>query len=222
MINHNLIKQFTRLIEKTKASSKPSDVYRLQIFINALRIIKQYNTAIQSGEALAHHPKVGKGIINRVNEILETGTLKELSNDDEAENKIKKKKKEKKEALMTVIGIGPSIAEDLLALGVKSINDLDKKVRQGSIEVSSAIKTGLKFYDKVKTAIPRQEVTNILEKIKSIIKIPLLEIIICGSYRRQLETSNDIDVLMYHPNFITRGDVDNSDVLKRVKDIRQC
>jgi DNA polymerase beta len=118
---------------------------------------------------------------------------------------------------MTVIGIGPSIADDLVAMGVKSIKDLDKKVKQGTIEVSSAIKTGLKFYGKVKAAIPRQEVTEIYKRIKAIVKIPSLEIVICGSYRRQLETSNDIDVLMYHPRYVTRGDVEDSDVLKRVK-----
>ena len=61
------------------------------------------------------------------------------------------------------------------------------------------------FYNKLKFNIPRQEITKTLDYLNSqISKIDDSIIIqICGSYRRQKLTSNDIDVLVTNPLILT-------------------
>ena len=91
-------------------------------------------------------------------------------------------------------------------MGVKSISDLKKKIKSGKIEVNSKIKLGLKYHGFIKTNIPRKEIDTLFEVLKKIIakmnkKNKLNEkneylIEICGSYRREKLTSNDVDVLI--------------------------
>lgn len=62
---------------------------------------------------------------------------------------------------------------------------------------------GLKYVGKFKGKIPRKHIDDIhdyLTKFNS-------NIVICGSYRRGLEYSSDIDVLLYCQDLLTMNDV---------------
>ena len=82
--NKILVDNFTKLIKYI--NYKYSDVdhfkYKIRIFKNALRIIKNYPNKITSGKELNDVKGIGKGIMSRIDEILKTKTLKELKDFD--------------------------------------------------------------------------------------------------------------------------------------------
>ena len=83
--------------------------------------IKKYDSDITSGkDAIKHIDGVAKGIGRRIDEIIKTGTLKELkSNVDSL------KKTSAIDTLLSVTGIGPSKAIDLYDIhNISTIEDL--------------------------------------------------------------------------------------------------
>lgn len=213
-MNTVIIEQFSQLVKQIQAEYLNSQVenevkemkmhsFRLQTVKKILAILKRLNFEIKDASDLKGIPGIGEGTIRRVKEILETGHLSELK------GKYTKKKQAKIDSIQDlekVIGIGSSIAKKLVVKhNIRSVAELKKAIKNGTIDVPASIKLGLKYYGIVQGSIPRAEV-EIIEKFlrKEAKKIdPKLEIIICGSYRRGKATSGDIDVLVYHPDVIT-------------------
>ena len=91
----------------------------------------------------------------------------------------------------------------------ESINELKKAYSDKKIQLNDKILLGLKYYDKVKKNIPRDEVMKIDNYLQNILTKINTELfgVICGSYRRQKVTSNDIDLLITHPNVKTLAEL---------------
>jgi len=203
--NKLIVNEFEKLIEQIKIeidispskSTHLTNTFRLKQIINALDIIKNYPNVIKSGNDLANIKGIGSGTINRIDEILKTGKLKEIKLDKHDENV-----SEYVQELMQIHGIGHTKAYQLVTqYGIKTIKNLKKAHHDGIIELNNIILTGLKYHNVYKENIPRKEVDQInvyLNKIAKRINKDL-SITICGSYRRLKETSNDIDVLIAHP-----------------------
>ena len=122
--NKLLVDNFIKLIKfiEYKYSDVDHFKYKVRIFKNALRIIKNHPTKIKNGEELKDVKGIGKGIISRINEILQTKTLKEIKN-----FKVKEKDDTVLEELQKVINIGEKKALELIKkYNIKSINDLKK------------------------------------------------------------------------------------------------
>jgi DNA polymerase beta len=86
---------------------------------------------------------------------------------------------------------------------------LIKKVKNGEVKVNDKILLGLKYVGKFKGNIPRQHIDAIQEYLKQFNS----NIVICGSYRRGLDYSSDIDVLLYSPYLLAMDDVKKSNML---------
>jgi DNA polymerase beta len=73
----------------------------------------------------------------------------------------------------------------------------------------------LRYVDKIKNKIPRSEMDEIYTfLIRAGIEYDNdMDVRICGSYRREKDTSNDIDVIISHPNIKIRKDADKSNML---------
>lgn len=105
-----------------------------------------------------------------------------------------------------VWGIGPKLALKLYKQGIRSIDDL----RKNQHLLTDIQKIGLKYYEDIKDRIPREEVTLIHEKIRTVAYslIPkgaeILKVDACGSYRRGKMTCGDIDILITR---IDSGDI---------------
>ena len=105
------------------------------------------------------------------------------------------------------------------------LRNLDKFVELPiADQLSKAQKIGLKHFDDFEKRIPRQEI----EKVEELIKKHLANIdqryrsTICGSYRRGLPTSGDIDMLVTHPTFTsasTGGQGGGGQLLKTVVEV---
>ena len=205
----NLIKQIQYKNDEGDISKKEKTInsFRLKHFKNALRIIKSYPDKIKSTDDIKDIKGIGKGVLSRIEEILKTKKLSEL----EKGPNIKKINKEINviDQLTEVINIGRKKAKELVKeYNIKSVSDLKKRNKSGEIELNSKILLGLKYYNKVKLNIPRNESDKYYKLFKEVgLELDKdLIITICGSYRREKKTSNDIDVLITHKKIITDND----------------
>ena len=103
--------------------------------------------------------------------------------------------------LERVHGIGPVFAKKLYdEHGVRTLSDL--LGRQELLNEKQVV--GLKYVKDFETKIPRQEMQD-MERLLTVVAAhvsPKLMLTICGSYRRGLPESGDIDVMLTHPDFV--------------------
>jgi DNA polymerase/3'-5' exonuclease PolX len=206
MINQIFIDCFTKLIRILEFSS--SNIFRIQKLKTVLKIIKKFDKQITNLNQVIDIKGIGKGSIARIDEILKTGTLAEIKDYDKID-----KKSKIIEDIMNVIGIGRITAINLIEkYKIKSAKELKElSDSRKAPDLNEKIKLGLKYLGKFEGNIPRKELDKIydsLEKYNSN-KFPYAFITICGSYRRELPTSSDIDVLLCHNNFISLENMDN-------------
>jgi DNA polymerase/3'-5' exonuclease PolX len=193
-MNEKLINNLLSLVEQIKNNpeKETTDKFRIKSIQNAISIIKNIPFEITSTEMLENTPGIGKGILTRIEEILKTGHLEEVHTKIPI-NLIKFQQ-----------AIGDSSAKKLYDQGIKNLDALRKAVKNGKIEVTHRIELILKYtYGKVKLEenIPRTEMNKINLSFNKVIKKfdPKLEYLMCGSYRREKNTSNDIDIILFHP-----------------------
>jgi DNA polymerase/3'-5' exonuclease PolX len=211
--NSKLFLEFTTLIKMyeflyTKVTDpKEKIAYKHKIISlrNSSKQIKAYKDEIKSGKELEELPGIGKGTIARIDEFLLNKKLAEVTNFcnsySDCSTILAKTKKGSSiyEDLITVFGIGDKLAKKLIEkYSLKSIKELQKLVENKKIELPDNVLTGLKYFGKVKNAIPRSEITQIREYVYDIFEKldPNLVFDICGSFRRKKSTSNDIDLLV--------------------------
>lgn len=166
---------------------------------NGAKIISGLTHNIKSSQELIGLPGIGKGLKQRVDEIIMTGDLSELHDiKEDVLDKI-----HVYNSLLSLIGVGPVYARKLISeYNIKSINDLKQRVKNNQIIVSDQIKKGLQYFDLLERNIPRREISYIRLNMTKILHSYNPDYIIefCGSYRRGKKTSNDIDVLISLPD----------------------
>jgi DNA polymerase/3'-5' exonuclease PolX len=198
-MNDNIINVLKLYLDQIKAEN--AIIYKIYAIANLIKIIKKHPKEIKNGEELKDIKGVGKGSIEKINEIIKTGTLSYLYLD--YNNNVVNE-------LTEVVGIGTVIAQKLIQkYKIKSLKELIKKVNSGEIKVNDKIKLGLKYAGKFKGNIPRQHIDDMQDYLKQLNP----HIVICGSYRRGLEYSSDIDVLLYSRDLLTMDDVKKSNML---------
>lgn len=214
--NKKLIDEFDRLVKsvsydidhETNKTEKSKNIFRLKQFANALDIIKKYDKTIKSGSDLKGIKGIGEGIMKRIDEILESGKLEEIKSTEEHITEI-----EDVEKLKEVYGIGDKVAYDLVSKhNIHNVNELKKAYKNGDVTLPNNIVVGLKYFDTYKQKIPRKNMIKIDKYLQKIAQKtdPKLEVIICGSYRRQRDFSNDIDCMILHPDIVKMKDLKNN------------
>jgi len=203
--------------------------FKIKNYKKGLDIIKDHSTKIETAKDLDGISGIGKGIMARIEEILSTGTLSELKTNSQTNITPKLAAIEE---LLLITGIGPKSAHKLydegitLELLLNELNQLSDGLNPQTMTVEDIIYrsihkklnlhnlthhqiVGLKYFHDINERIPRAELTKIETKlIKQIHQIdPKLVVTICGSYRRELPTSGDIDVLITHPDMNTEEDI---------------
>lgn len=164
-----------------------------------LKAIEALNTcgidSIPSGEyALKNIKGVGKGIAQRIDEIIATGNLEELCEDKQRQIIITE--------FLKVTGVGEKRAADFYEQGYRTIDQLK------TIPHTHHISLGLKYFDDFQQRIPRQEVDHIVNIIKGelndfVVNTGLI-MEFCGSYRRGSATCGDIDVLITSKQLVNK------------------
>ncbi len=195
-VNATIIATLEQLLELYKKD--PALKFKSKALVTSISNIKKYTEEIKSGaQAMNDIKGIGKGIAERIDEILASGTLAELG--------IKNEKNEITSLLCTITGVGNVRAEEWYKAGLRTVEDVRTAIAEKKITSTHHIDMGLKYYEDMAQRIPRAEIDKIKALIKKLLKThvdPALVFEICGSYRRGKPDSGDIDLLVSHPGFV--------------------
>lgn len=187
---------------------KEGDKFRALAYTKALKELKLL-PEINTIDDVKGIKGIGKNILEKIKEILETGKL-EILKDVKNTNKITQE-------LLQVHGIGQQKVIELIEKhNISSIEDLKEKIKTDNTLLNDVQMKGLLYVDFFQKRIPRKEMEKHNEYITTLVKSidPKLNATIVGSYRRGLTDSGDIDVLINHEDDIE----DNILIYKKIID----
>lgn len=210
--NNLIIDQFKLLIDQikldidfTSGKEQLTHSYRLGSIKKVLSILEKYPQKIISSKQFENVKGIGKKSLIRIDEILNTGKLSEIKITSDSKKYLKVISE-----LEDVFGIGRKKAYELfMKYSIQSVHDLKIKAKEGLIQLPENILKGLEYVGKLEQNIPKSEIEKINDIMQNItVNIsPKLFGITCGSFRRQKETSGDIDFLLFHTDLITKNDI---------------
>jgi DNA polymerase/3'-5' exonuclease PolX len=190
---------------------------------NSTKQIKIFANEIKEGKDLAEISGIGKGTIARIDEFIKNKKLEEVTNfcnQYDCDSILYNKNPNLVyEDLLTVFGIGNKMAKKLIEThNLKSVKELQKLVKNNKVDLPDNIKTGLKYFGKVKNHIPRSEITQIREFIYEVFTDldPNLVFDICGSFRRKKQFSNDIDLLVTSYELVEDNQEKATKIMKKI------
>lgn len=225
--NNLIILNFQKLIDLITIDNilhpNIANQFRIAKLKNIIKIITKYPKLITNYEQLKGIEGIGKHSLKRIDEILKTGKLSELNSLEAKKLRqfaTKTKQKTKLiDELIKIIGIGRNMAYQLMSkYNFNSIKELKQMEKNNQIVLNDKIKLGLKYLGKFKGDIPRHEIDLIYDHLQHLTHSydPNMFVTICGSYRRELSTSSDVDVLLSDMNLITKNDMEtNRNKLKK-------
>ena len=170
---------------------KRGEPFRARAYQKAQETIMSYPSDICSLAQLKNLPNIGKTIMEKLNEYVQTGTLQI----------IELEKKNPVNIFTEIYGVGPKKAKELVEHGITSIEQL----RENKQLLNDIQCTGLRYYEDILKRIPRSEIedfktifTQYFDKLDTKIKSNT-KFEIVGSYRRNATTSGDIDIIITSP-----------------------
>ncbi|XP_054262165.1 transferrin-like isoform X2 [Macrosteles quadrilineatus] len=169
------------------------NIHKYNAYRKAASSLAAHKVRITSGKEARKLEGVGEKVAEKIDEFLKTGTLQKL-------DKIRKDGTNESINLFTrVSGIGPVKAKELVDSGLTTLDDLRKNLDK----LTHHQQIGLRYFEDFEKRIPREEISL----IETIIKNSVMEMdakyltTVCGSYRRGLPSSGDVDVLLTHPDY---------------------
>ena len=186
-------KIFIKLLnELEEIMIKKGEIFRARAYKKGSEAIMKYSKEIENINELKEMKGIGKTIISKLDEYVKTGRIEELEN--EKNNPII--------VLSRVYGIGPKKAQELINSGIRTIEELKINTHL----LTNSQKLGLKYLNDIEERIPRYEIDKfniIFNKILKKYTPDDTTYEIVGSYRRGLETSGDIDIIITNKRNIT-------------------
>ena len=195
--NKNIIKVLTLVKEYYK---EKNDKIRVNSYEKALYQISKWEKPIIKGSDLSHLPGIGKGMVEKIDTILSSGTLPildtinlttTLSNKTLKNNKLNTK-------LNTILGFGPAFINELITKhNARTIQDVKHLVNTNKIKLTHIQALGLNYYKDIQSLIPRDEITYLTNQLKEIINNTTYTMLVSGSYPSNTKHySKDIDILI--------------------------
>ena len=190
-----------------KKEQQERNVFKVRAYDKVIKELRAFEKPIHTIKDIETISGIGDRIKAKIQEIIDTGKLKaaEEVKKDSGINAI--------DIIIKIHGIGPVKANDLIQNhGIRSIADLRAAVENTPKLLNEKQLIGLKYFEDIQERIPRNEMLlhekDILKTVKSIKDSdnndPLeFTAAIVGSFRRELSTSGDIDVLIGYPEGIS-------------------
>ena len=166
------------------------DTFRAKTYMSLNKILK---TLSSDNDLEPSHLKglkgIGQGTIDRIKEIIDTGTLQEYEKIKDIKSPL--------EEFLKIHGVGKQHGKKLVSEGFKNVDDL-RNCNNIQDHLNDTQLKGLHYYDDMQVRIPYEEIQKHEVYLKDILyKIdPKAELTIAGSYRRKSPDSGDIDLLL--------------------------
>jgi len=187
-LNETLIDLLETLTTLMKSKG---EFFRSKAYSDAADAVRLYDGDITDVTQLKGRQHIGKTIMKKFKEYIDTGTLKLLE----------RERNNPAHLFTKVYGIGPKKAKQLVEKeGITTIDQLRSRSEE---LLTSAQKAGLRHYDDILKRIPRREIDKYQTKLQNIFKKvanPNSTLEIVGSYRRGAKNSGDIDIIISDPD----------------------
>ena len=235
--NKHILKILTLVKDYYK---EKNDKIRVNSYEKALYQISKWNIPIKKGSELAHLDGIGKGMIEKIDTILSSGTLPILD-DIHLNTKINKEvntilnntvlnnkslmtnKSFKNTKLNTILGFGTAFVNELINKhNARTIQDVKHLVHTNKIKLTHIQELGLKYYKDLQSFIPRDEITYLTNQLKKIINNTNYTMLVSGSYPSNTKKkSKDIDILIVkHSNNKETNNIHSGDLYKLINKIK--
>lgn len=195
-----------KLRQKSQADKEP---FKARAYATVIKNLKASDKEVTKIEDIKDIKGIGKSIYDKIQEILNTGELKQVEKYNEEIEAINN--------LLKVHGIGPVKAKELVEKNnIKTVEAL--KEHKELLNDKQLI--GLKYVDDINMRIERKEMDkHNAYLIKQIHEIdPKLKIQVVGSYRRGAKDSGDIDVIVTHEDNPDNYDHVIKDVVAKLRE----
>jgi deoxyribonuclease-4 len=202
-----ILKILTHMLIYYKSLNKNNNksmIYRIDSYEKCIKIIKSYNGEIESVNDIKNLPYIGKGFIEKIDEIIKTGKLKQYNNIKKNFNfNLEFEKKKKTNNLLKVFGLGNKKIKSLEKMNIHSINNLKNASKSKKIILTHQQLLGLKYYNKIERSIDRNTIITITNKLRPMLNNiynickDKIEITNAGSFRAGKKYSGDIDLLVH-------------------------
>ena len=197
-----ILKILNELLEYYESLGKSGNLqikYRIESYKKAIKSIESFNNIIISANDVKDLESIGKGFYEKINEIIKTGSLKIYENIKKNNKKVIETKSIK--LFQNIWGIGVEFAKSIVEKNIYTISELQKAVNNNLIKLNNQQLIGLKYYNELKSKIPREEIrlfTNYLKKNlnKSKYINYNFKLYNAGSYRAKVIESGDIDLIL--------------------------
>jgi len=191
--NKLIVDQFYKLINYSKA--KKENTFKISSYFKVGTIVTnlKYEINLDNLDKVRKITGIGDSTIEKFTAILKNGSLDELKDSNPELEKMDAINK-----LAEIHGIGTVKANELYKNGI-TINNIKNHTDQ----LSEQQLIGLKYNESIHKRIPRKEIDKYKKKLTILFTKfdPKLLFEICGSYRRGLPDSGDIDVLITKTDF---------------------
>jgi apurinic endonuclease APN1 len=218
-IKVKLIKIFTTILKYYETVSQQENKtikYRIDSYEKAIKTLKKYDKPIYSSIEVKDLPHIGKGFIEKIDIIANTGSLP-IYNNIKHNTKINSL-----QTFMTIWGVGPEAAKKIIDKNLYTISELKNAVKNKKIKLTEQQELGLKYYDDLHTLITMPQITTYTKIIKNVInneskreidKNLKIEIHNAGSYRMGKRFASDIDLII---SFEELKDKDEYEIKKMI------
>jgi DNA polymerase beta len=199
---------FTRQIAITTANRTKTSGFRLKVYRNIIHAIDQFNgRLVDTNQTLVvlrkngmkftgednYHKKHGvwkSSVLNQIDYMLTHGKF------PESKEIVVDPKTTTIQELTTIPEIGASAASKLYDLGICSIQDLLTRTDL----LNRKQKLGLRYHRDLAKRIPREEMDKWNDLVIELAEKLKIRLEIVGSYRRGVESSGDIDIMISDTN----------------------
>lgn len=195
-----------------RAEIAEKNFFKVRAYDKVIEGISRIDYPILKWEDVQHIEGIGAKISAKIKEIIRDGQL------FRAQEIRKDPKQSVLERLMSVHGIGAVKAKQLYRLGIRSISDLRREVKQHPEWLNDVQHKGLKYVEDFEIRIPREEMAMHEKILQEATKGTAFHFDIVGSYRRGADSSGDIDVLLTLPNTVLHPTLKFGELITLLKD----
>ena len=188
-----------KVLEMVKSYyAREKNTIHVNAYDRAIYQIRKWPYPIKTGADIAHLEGIGKGMVDKIDTIIATGTLPIILEKGISDITNSKKSLSNAYPISQVLGFSEKRAAELeKQYSIRTIEELEKLVQSGQITLTNMQTIGLRYHKDLQKKVPRAEITHIGNRVNDILSREGIIVFLAGSYPSGLkQESKDIDILL--------------------------